>query len=748
MRVVRELLARANGDWRIWASIAHSLPLLAEAAPDVFVSAVEAGLAGDDSVIMKLFVEEPGPLFASSQHTGLLWSLETLAWSPDYLGRATLILAQLVNRDPGGRLSNRPEKTLRAIFLPWLPQTAATVEERLRVLDLLRQRDPGVAWTLMRQLLPEFYGVGTLTAKPRWREWVPETNVVARREVFTVTKELLHRMLDDVALNGMRWEDLIGALASLPPEQHEAVVSRLGTIDPAQLQPADQAVIWNALRKLLSHHRSFPDAEWALPRQRLAPLAEVFERLTPSEAVAIYGWLFSDNPDLAEGGKQDWTEQEKSVAAARLHAVQAVHASSGLPGVLALLERIEGPFWLGITLGTSALVEPDEDMILEQNLVANARANAEFGRGFVVGRYQTCGFGWAEAKMNGPAKNWSARQRGDFLARLPSERATWDLMGRMDPETQHEYWPAMRPWGLKPDDVEDAVRKLLEHERPYDAVEVLSMKVGLKRDIPRTLIVEALELAMQTDPKMAMHSQSLSFNVGRLLDALEPSDEVDANRIAKLEWAYLPLLRLQRSPRLLHQELGRNPSFFSEIIALVFRAEGAESLEVSKEQEAQARHGHDLLKSWHTVPGTSNTGVINVKELSEWACRARELTQANGRGRIGDQTIGEVLSGSPAGTDGVWPAEPVRDIIENVASPDLELGFQIGCYNGRGVITKNLEEGGEQERQLTKRYEKYAETVRNCWPRSAAMLRRIADTYRTEARREDDHSELMGTLDT
>ena len=57
---------------------------------------------------------------------------------------------------------------------------------------------------------------GLSPAKPRWREWVPETNVVARREVFTVTKELLHRMLDDVALNGMRWEDLIGALARSP----------------------------------------------------------------------------------------------------------------------------------------------------------------------------------------------------------------------------------------------------------------------------------------------------------------------------------------------------------------------------------------------------------------------------------------------------------------------------------------------------------------------------------------------------
>ena len=91
--------------------------------------------------------------------------------------------------------------------------------------------------------------------------------------------------------------------------------------------------------------------------------------------------------------------------------------------------------------------------------------------------------------------------------------------------------------------------------------------------------------------------------------------------------------------------------------------------------------------------------------------------------------------------------EAIRDVIENVRSRDLESGFEVGTFNSRGVVTKNPAEGGEQERQLTKRYEKHAKAVRDRWPRTAAMLRKIAERYRAEARREDDQSELMGNLD-
>ena len=187
--------------------------------------------------------------------------------------------------------------------------------------------------------------------------------------------------------------------------------------------------------------------------------------------------------------------------------------------------------------------------------------------------------------------------------------------------------------------------------------------------------------------------------------------------------------------------------FFAEIVSLIYRAEDEEPGDVSEERKNMARLGHDLLDSWRAPPGSTEDGYVNAQELREWVDHARRLVAAGGRGAIGDEVIGRVLSGSPRGQDDTWPVEAIRDVIENVVSKDLEHGFEVGTFNGRGVVTKNPAEGGEQERQLTKRYEKHAEAVRDRWPRTTAMLRRIAETYRAEARREDDRSELMGNLD-
>src|SRR6185312_14032022 len=80
-RSVRRLLEHANADWRVWASLSPVLPRLAEAGPDAFLGAVEAGLGGA-APILRLFGHDGDPLFSSSPHTGLLWALETVAWGP------------------------------------------------------------------------------------------------------------------------------------------------------------------------------------------------------------------------------------------------------------------------------------------------------------------------------------------------------------------------------------------------------------------------------------------------------------------------------------------------------------------------------------------------------------------------------------------------------------------------------------------------------------------------------------------
>ena len=163
-------LLNSNVDWQIWASLAYFLPTLAEAAPEVFLEAVDNALTGDNPILMQLFLQEGD--FGHSPHTGLLWALEALVWEAQYLSQVTLILGKLSRLDPGGKILNRPFRSLCEIFLCWNPQTPANLAQRLRVIDTLIKREPNIAWQLLCNLLPEISG-GTSHPiyKPHWRDW-------------------------------------------------------------------------------------------------------------------------------------------------------------------------------------------------------------------------------------------------------------------------------------------------------------------------------------------------------------------------------------------------------------------------------------------------------------------------------------------------------------------------------------------------------------------------------------------------
>lgn len=200
-RIVGGLLRRANENWHLWASLAYRLPLLAEAAPSVFLNAVEAGLSGEQPVLLKIFSEDNDSLTSSSPHTGLLWALELLAWHPDYLGHAALLLAKLARLDPGGKLLNRPDASLREIFLCWHPQTMASLDQRLQVFDTIREREREVSWRLLYALLPESHSVSFPTSAPRWRwrEWVTESKPrPTYAELWRAFSEIVSRLLMDI----------------------------------------------------------------------------------------------------------------------------------------------------------------------------------------------------------------------------------------------------------------------------------------------------------------------------------------------------------------------------------------------------------------------------------------------------------------------------------------------------------------------------------------------------------------------
>lgn len=756
-RIVRRLLTRANDDWRLWASLSSLLELLAEAAPVEFLRAVETALSGTRPVLVNLFEDSEGDIFARSSHTGLLWALELLAWHPAYLARTVLLVAKLARLDLGGRLSKRPDDTLRCTFLCWHPQTTADLDQRLGVLDMLRNREPAVAWQLMRRLLPDHRRFTTPTATPRWRDWVPDAqSVVTYGELWAAEREILTRMLADVHHDGQRWKDLIAHLDDVHKEQHDAIVEHLLAIDATSLSPKDRLVIWSALRALISRHREFSDAAWAMPIEMVDRLQHIvdrlqhiYEQIEPDDPIDRNAWLFSHRPKLIGPFGDDCRARDQALVTARQEVVQALYERGGLPLLLTFADQVEQPGELGFALGRSTFAIEEEDTLLGQHLSAAHPPHNLLARGFVEGRFRSGNWVWVENKIAGViTQGWPPEQQAEFFRSLPFAGRTWDLLDTLSAETQKAYWLRVRPPWVDARDCGRAVTRLLKHNRPHLALDYIARHLNdAEANFSASLLAETLERATRTTPERQQDWEPFVGDAGKILDTIEASGEIEEPRIAHLEFALLPFLRHgHRGPKILHKELSRNPDFFVEVLSLVYRADNEEQAELSEIGAMRARLALDLLHTWRRTPGTRDDGSINPEALKEWVRQAREAARANGRGDIGDHIIGEVLTAAPKDGDGSWPTASVRDVIEQAGSEHLDRGFVQGVYNSRGIVTKAIAEGGVQERQLSESYQGYAAMVRDQWPRTAAVLQEIAEIYNSEARRSDLAAELEEDL--
>ena len=153
-----------------------------------------------------------------------------------------------------------------------------------------------------------------------------------------------------------------------------------------------------------------------------------------------------------------------------------------------------------------------------------------------------------------------------------------------------------------------------------------------------------------------------------------------------------------------------------------------------------------LLDQITRIPGTDTEGRVDLHALSQWIAEVRRSCTEYGRVGIGDQKIGELLSKAPE-EDNLWPCRPVCEVLQAIASEDVAKGFEIGVYNARGVHSRSLDEGGEQERALAAKYRAWAQRWKFDYPLVARILDGIAERYDYDAEREDSDVLLVKRLE-
>jgi len=392
---VREILH--NADWNLWASLDYLLPLLAEAAPGEFLNAVENALDSNPYPIDTLFAQEKSGIFGQNYMAGLLWALETLAWDPDYLIRVVVLLGGLAARDPGGNWSNRPANSLSTILLPWLPQTCASVTKRKASIEVLNNEHPQVAWTLLLSLLPESHGVSLGSRKPEWRKIIPDDwpEGITPQEYWEQITAYVELATTIAKRDLTKLVDLIDRLDDLWPEARNQILAYLGSDAIVLMPEADRVKIWTRLVNLVSEHRKFADAKWAMKPNEVNEIASIAEKLVPTTSIYRYQRLFIERDfDLFEE-KGDWREQQKILDEHRQKAVAEVFKEGGIEEVLVFVRIVESPWRVGFAFGVIAPIEA-ESAVVPRLLDSEDKSIMQFTSGFIRGRFQSRQWQWID----------------------------------------------------------------------------------------------------------------------------------------------------------------------------------------------------------------------------------------------------------------------------------------------------------------------------------------------------------------
>lgn len=731
---------------RVLASLKSEFPTLMEAAPLPLASALEQVLEGDSKKWAPVIFrgKEGSPLFGrTSPHTYVLWALETLAWNPAYLYTASSMLLRLAEADPGGATSNRPMDSLRRIFLAWRPQTNAPLAERIAIVRRICTARPEVGFKFALALLPVSHDSTHDTAKPRLRDFGDAAKTSTTRgemaAAFSAYASLAVELADSHAGRLMA---LIDGFAGLDPEARERAINSIRSV-AAAMNAEDRYEMWTKLRLFAQRHRGFQKTDWALRDDQLRPLEILCEELAPEDPVHRDLWQFNDlvpKMEMRAGG--DYVEESNR---SRREVVRGILIDRGISAVIALAKAAKEPHLVGYALAEAAESQAALEEVFRTHFSAKSEIDEDFFVAVSGAAHFRFGATW-DRWVADVATNSGPRRGATLFLRWPDNRGTWSFVRDLGPSIEQEYW--RKKYALNQSSDED----LLFAIEKYNSVGRFSASVDLiayqEKRVPSEVCIAALRGLVGELNASGRNTQGTIYSATHLIADLQGREDVSIEELALLEYQYLPILGHEGEPVALVQLLKSSPKFFVGVICdAFFPASQKERGEISEERRAKARLGYQMLQSMKSLPGFTESGH-DEDALRSWIAEARALSKEADRATIADQQIGQMLAHAPLDAeDGAWPARPVRKVIEENASDEIERGIAIARFNMRGPFVKPLYEGGKEERALAAQYREWGHAAAR-WPRTSRLLRQIAEDWERHAEQADVRAELDQRLDT
>jgi hypothetical protein len=748
--IILDLLNNASGE--LWISVDHELPLISEASPISFLKSASNSFLKEQPEIMDMFKEVDGFLHSTSHHTGLLWALEGLAWLPEYLREVGLILLKLSRLDPGGNLANRPINSISEIFKSWHFQTLTPFRERMEILKYITEKEKEKGWTLLIRMLPDHHGVGHPTHKMRWRIFDKNLNLsYTYEEIWDTHSYVVSLLLNQFDNNEIKFSQLIDETVNLSPQDRKKVLD-WADANYSKVQQIEYTT-WETIRKILNHHRSHPDTDWALHESELTRFEELYNKLKPLDVISQHVWLFNDHwPAFPEGTKEVDNEfkkrheqQQSRIDQARTEALKVILTEIGLKKALELRKSVKEPWSLGDTF--AKVITNEEEIKSVCECLNDDKENLRFIHSFIYRKSTIEKFEWITKLFKSLQENvFSNKALANILLPINQSQQLWDFVSTLDKEIQKEYWQNMHPtfYHIPVEEKIIGIQILIENKRFFSAIDISS---HFAETLPTEILAELLKKSATEEA--SEQARFKRYEIERIFETLDRRSDLDHSTLINLEWLYIPLLDsygTRRNPKVLQEELSKNPIFFVDMLKWLYIPKDKTKIEEERKGisedviQNRAKQVYHLLHSWKKIPGMQSDNSIDEAELSKWVSETRKLAEAEERLDVADMHIGQVLAQYPENIP-EWPQEIIFKFIEEINSDSLKRNYSSAMFNKRGSSTRGPFDGGNIERDKAAYFGKLANDFKNKYPNVAEIFKHLEQGYLADAKRMDESAE-------
>ena len=717
------------------------LTTLAEASPDSFLNFVE-NLPNE--LLDEIFKPRKGSFLSEWEinYTELLWSLEMLAWDENYLNRVTRLLLRLSKYKNESNYGNRPINSLFNIFRFYQPQTYVSFEDRMAVICSLSLNNKEVVFDLCKRVCESIIPMGLMfNSHFKWRLFgklkFSLTEKMVTVEELNVVVDLMLQSCDYSAEN-------ISDLISLSSNSYMSCCRSL-MIDRIREHIDDlrgNQIVVDALRNDITHHKQCEGARWALTEEELIPYQDLMNELESKDVLHKHAWLFEDRcVRLPYNRKQyDTRKLHELQNELRLNALKEVVEERGKDGLWDFVQLVKCPESM-----SKSIVAIFDDTLNEE--IFRKFKSKEINESFVTSylcalchkdvlKYQT----WAEQVIS---------ESHDMVVVLYAPgyiKGLADVAEETSEIVKKSYWKTITIGYWTKEDADRIVRGLISVNRYSDAIEIIASD----RDMIHLSDVDVAQVMLDylTNDSVKSRPDDI-YNITTILEYLDNSE--DPNVIRPLIFVEFVLYRtlehqMDVSKLRFTKELSRNPELMIQLVELASLPDGkevtqAEISTVINRSPLVESACHILFFGRNLVSFNNEEGVFDGEFMKCYVEQLYRLAKERNRSETIDMVVGNILGDIPR--DENYPPQVLCELVDDLGSDVVDQHIRLRIYNSRGITSRAYDAGGDQERTIVSRFEKYREKTKLLYPRMTKIFEDLIKCYKNEAVNIDNEAEIM-----